>query len=132
VQVDLRRQSDHMRSGGRHARKNKNLGTRSLQDRDIPIDKRVRKLTLTVDRLVRQVMLMPYGIENAESACEGDSQNPRKVPHVPSSIEIGRIAFDLACGHRPAQGTERDRCVDEYDRQEDQRRQQHHEQRELA
>jgi hypothetical protein len=91
-----------------------------------------RKANLSVDRLVRQVMLMPYSIENAESACKSHSQNPSKVPHVPSSIEIGRIALDLSRGHRPAHGVERDRCVDEYNRQKDQRRQQHHEKRELA
>ncbi len=34
-----------------------------------------------------------------------------------------QIALDLARGHRPAQGTEHNRCVDEYDRQEDQREQ---------
>src|SRR5258707_12214580 len=44
VPMGLRRQSNHMRSGGGYARKNKNLGTRSLQDRHMPIDKRVRAI----------------------------------------------------------------------------------------
>src|SRR5712671_3422911 len=40
-----------------------------------------RKSTLSVDRLVWQMMLMPYSIEDAEGTCESDSQNPGKVPH---------------------------------------------------
>jgi hypothetical protein len=44
---------------------------------------------LSVDRLVRQMVLMPNGIENAESAGESDSEYPGKVPHSASSIETG-------------------------------------------
>ena len=49
VPMGLRRQSDHMRSGGGHARKNKNIGTRSLQDRDMPIDKLVQHIKGDID-----------------------------------------------------------------------------------
>src|SRR5258705_9962940 len=37
-------QPDHLRSSGRHARKNKYLTTGSLQDRDMPIDMRIRNI----------------------------------------------------------------------------------------
>src|SRR2546430_5545912 len=36
-------------SGGGHARKNKNIGTRSLQDRDMPIDKLVQHIKGDID-----------------------------------------------------------------------------------
>src|SRR5260221_4567000 len=49
VPMGLRRQSNHVRSGGGYASKNKNLGTRSLQDRDMPIDKRVRDIKGDID-----------------------------------------------------------------------------------
>src|SRR5207247_7587934 len=65
-----------------------------------------RKPTLSVDRLVRQVMFMPYGIENAESAREGDSENPGKVPHSASLIETGRIVLNTLRSHLPAHDSE--------------------------
>src|SRR5258705_10351261 len=37
-------QPDHLRSSGRHARKNKYLTTGSLQDRDVPIDMLIRNI----------------------------------------------------------------------------------------
>jgi hypothetical protein len=36
----------------------------------------VRIIALGVDRLVREVMLMPYGIEDTERTGEGDTENP--------------------------------------------------------
>ncbi len=57
---------------------------------------------LSVDRFVWQVVLMPYGVENAEHAGEADAENPGKVPHAASSIETGRIALDLARRHHAA------------------------------
>ncbi len=42
--MEIRRQPDHLRSSGRHARKNKNLGARSLQNRDMLIDMRIRNI----------------------------------------------------------------------------------------
>jgi hypothetical protein len=45
--------------------------------------------SLNVDRLVRQMVLMPNGIENTERAGESDSEYPGKVPHSASSIETG-------------------------------------------
>src|ERR1700748_1168881 len=47
--MDSCRQSDDMRSCGRNTRKNKNLATRSLQDRDVPIEKLVAYIKGDID-----------------------------------------------------------------------------------
>lgn len=75
---------------------------------------------------------MPYGVENAERTSKGDTENPGQVPHCVSSIETGRIALNVAFGHRAAQRRVDDCGVAKNDRQKNQRRQQHHEQCELA
>jgi hypothetical protein len=68
----------------------------------------------------------PYGVENAEGAGEPESEDPAEVPHeeAPPSIEVS-AALDMLEPYSAAQDPQDPARVEQHDRQEDDRGEEH-------
>ena len=76
---------------------------------------------------------MPHAIEDTEGDRQAQAQHPGEIPHlgVPISIEV-RVGCNGGTGHPARKHAEDPGRVEEDDRQQDNRHQQHEEQRLLG
>jgi len=77
-------------------------------------------------------MFVPDCIKNAKYAGKTNAENPGEVPHDLFSIEIDGVLLDEVLGYPAAKHAECDGGVNQDDRQENQRHEQHHKQSEPA